>query len=189
MFVNVFEVPEMKGIMYIPGRPREYRADCKAGMFKIGESKVTGNELEIEILDCNTFEAELFNYRFQQWLQIIFVDRDNFISHILFKNESLDNFIEMFRELSKDKKALGSGIIKAIMSKRSSETGTYYAVEFSWQENKSERVKELKTFCESNKIYSARFNETLAQAQIPPAEPKKVEQIEEEKVTKPNGKR
>ncbi|MDJ0725598.1 MAG: hypothetical protein QNJ38_10845 [Prochloraceae cyanobacterium] len=118
MFINVFEVPETNGIMYIPGRPREYRADCKAGMFKIGESKITGNELNIEILSCDTFEAELFNYPRQQWLQIIFVDTDNIVSHVLFKNESLDNFIEMFRDLSKDKKALGTGIIKATMNKR-----------------------------------------------------------------------
>jgi len=188
MFINVFEVPETNGIMYIPGRPREYRADCKAGMFKIGESKITGNELNIEILSCDTFEAELFNYPRQQWLQIIFVDTDNIVSHVLFKNESLDNFIEMFRDLSKDKKALGSGIIKATMNKRSNDTGTYYAVEFSWQENKPERVKELSKFLQSNRVYSARFNETLAQAQITAAEPKKIEQVEETS-TKVNGKR
>lgn len=179
MFINVFEVPETNGIMYIPGRPRQYRADCKAGEFKIGESTNTGKKLNIEILKCRTFEAELFSYPFQQWLEVIFVDPDNIVSHILFKNESLDNFVEMFRCLRKDKKALGAGIIKASMNRRSSDTGTYYAVEFSWEENKPERVKELRKFFESNQVYSARFNETLAQAQIPPAEPKKIEQVKD----------
>ena len=72
--VNAFEPPKMDGIVYIPGRPRQYRSDCKAGVFKIGESKIIGNELKLEILSFRTFEEQLFNYPYQSWLEIIFVD-------------------------------------------------------------------------------------------------------------------
>ncbi|MDJ0725599.1 MAG: hypothetical protein QNJ38_10850 [Prochloraceae cyanobacterium] len=46
----------------------------------------------------------------------------------------------------------------------------------------------MSKFLQSNRVYSARFNETLAQAQITAAEPKKIEQVEETS-TKVNGKR
>lgn len=136
--VNAFEPPKMDGIVYIPGRPRQYRADCKAGVFKIGESKLIGNELKIEILSFRTFEEQLFNYPYQSWLEVIFVDPDNIVGHILFKTESLDNFLNLTLDLGVKGIAIGTGIVTAKMSKRSSDTGTYYAVEFEWEEQKKQ---------------------------------------------------
>jgi hypothetical protein len=54
--------------------------------------------------------------------------------------------------------AIGTGIIITKMSKRSSDTGTYYAVEFDWQEQKTERVAELKSFVTQHNLYAARMN-------------------------------
>ena len=45
MYVSAFQTPNLTGITYIPGRPRQYRADCKVGQFKIGESKFVGAKL------------------------------------------------------------------------------------------------------------------------------------------------
>jgi hypothetical protein len=157
--VNAFEPPKMDGIVYIPGRPRQYRADCKAGVFKIGESKIIGNELKLEILSFRTFEEQLFNYPYQSWLEVIFVNPDNIVGHILFKTESLDNFLNLTLDLGTLGVAIGTGIVAAKMSKRSSDTGTYYAVEFDWQEQKTERVTELKTFVTQHNLYAARMNE------------------------------
>jgi hypothetical protein len=157
--INAFEAPKMDGIVYIPGRPRQYRADCKAGVFKIGESKIVGNELKLEILSFRTFEEQLFNYPYQSWLEVIFVDPDNVVGHILFKTESLDNFFTLTLDLSIQGIAIGTGIVSAEMSKRSNDNGTYYAVEFDWQENQQERVEELKTFVSQHNLYAARLNE------------------------------
>ena len=158
--VNAFEPPKMDGIVYIPGRPRQYRGDCKAGVFKIGESKIVGNELKLEILSFRTFEEQLFNYPYQSWLEVIFVDPDNIVGHILFKTESLDNFLNLTLDLGVKGIAIGTGIVAAKMNKRTSDTGTYYAVEFDWQEHqKEERVAELKAFVEQNSLYAARMNE------------------------------
>jgi hypothetical protein len=157
--IDAFEAPKMDGIVYIPGRPRQYRADCKAGVFKIGESKIVGNELTIEILSFRTFEEQLFNYPYQSWLEVIFVDPDNIVGHLLFKTESLDNFLNLTLDLGLQGIAIGTGIVKAKMSKRSSDLGTYYAVEFDWQENQKERVEELKTFVSQHQLYAARMNE------------------------------
>jgi hypothetical protein len=54
--------------------------------------------------------------------------------------------------------AIGTGIVAAKMNKRSSDTGTYYAVEFDWQKQKTERVTELKTFVTQHNLYAARMN-------------------------------
>ena len=158
--VNAFEPPKMDGIVYIPGRPRQYRGDCKAGVFKIGESKIIGNELKLEILSFRTFEEQLFNYPYQSWLEVIFVDSDNIVGHILFKTESLDNFLNLTLDLGTKGIAIGTGIVTAKMSKRTSDTGTYYAVEFDWQEHsETERVAELKTFVGQNNLYAARLSD------------------------------
>ena len=158
--VNAFEPPQMDSIVYIPGRPRQYRGDCKAGAFKIGESKIIGNELKLEILSFRTFEEQLFNYPYQSWLEVIFVDPDNIVGHILFKTESLDNFLNLTLDLGTKGIAIGTGIITAKMSKRSSDTGAYYAVEFDWQEQEQkERVTELKTFVGQNNLYAARLSD------------------------------
>ena len=158
--VNAFEAPTMDGIVYIPGRPRQYRADCKAGAFKIGESRLIGNKLKLEILSFRTFEEQLFNYPYQSWLEVIFVDPDNIVGHVLFKTESLDNFLNLTLDLGVTHIAIGTGIVTAKMNKRSSDLGAYYAVEFDWEEHKQqERVSELKTFVSQNNLYAARMNE------------------------------
>lgn len=158
--INPFEAPKMDGIIYIPGRPRQYRGDCKAGVFKIGESKIIGNELKLEILSFRTFEEQLFNYPYQSWLEVIFVDPDNIVGHILFKTESLDNFLNLTLDLGVEGIAIGTGIVTAKMNKRSNDTGTYYAVEFSWEKHtKKERTEELKAFVSQNHLYAARISE------------------------------
>ncbi|MDJ0719844.1 MAG: hypothetical protein QNJ54_37420 [Prochloraceae cyanobacterium] len=51
MFINGFDLPESNnGIVYFPGSPRQYRVDCKAGIFKIGETDMLGNSLKMEVL-------------------------------------------------------------------------------------------------------------------------------------------
>ena len=77
--VNAFEPPQMDGIVYIPGRPRQYRGDCKAGAFKIGESKIVGKELKLEVLSFRTFEEQLFKY--DRW-RSIFVLLSGFFKYL-----------------------------------------------------------------------------------------------------------
>ncbi len=137
MFVSAFKVPESSnGIIHFPGNPRQYRSDCKAGVFKIGESEILGNSLEIEIISFRDFDDEIFGYPFQKWLEVFFIDKDNTVSHILFKTESIGNFLELLRKLTIASVAIGTCIITAKMSKRTNDHGTYYAVEFEATDNK-----------------------------------------------------
>ncbi len=176
MYINAFEIPKTdKGIVYFEGSPRPYRADCKGGIFKIGESDVLDNKLRMEILTFRTFPAELFNYEYQQWLEIFFIDKDNTVGHILFKTESINNFLELIRKLAIQNKAIGTCIVTAKTSKRSSEKGNYYAVEFESSDSNPERINELIEFVNQNQIYAARLastfegEETNQTKELPPA--------------------
>ncbi len=164
MFVNAFELPETSnGIVHFPGSPRQYRADCKAGIFKIGETDTLGKSIEMEIITYRSFNAELFGYRYQQWVEVFFIDKENTVSHILFKTESIANFLELMRKLTAIKKSIGTQIVTAKTAKRSNDSGTYYAVEFESKDNDSDRIKQLSDFVNSNinGIYSARLADTF----------------------------
>ncbi len=164
MFVNAFELPETSnGIVHFPGSPRQYRADCKAGIFKIGETDPLGKSIEMEIITYRSFNAELFGYRYQLWVEVFFIDKENTVSHILFKTESIANFLELMRKLTAIKKSIGTQIVTAKTAKRSNDSGTYYAVEFESKDNDSDRIKQLSDFVNSNinGIYSARLADTF----------------------------
>ena len=63
---------------------------------------------------------------------MIFVDADGIVSTVLFKTESLDNFLELHRQALADGESLLGKTIQASMSKRASrDSGQgYFAVEF-----------------------------------------------------------
>jgi hypothetical protein len=149
-FSNGFDHHEINGITFT-GKPRQYRADCQSGQFKIGGAKMLGKTLNLEILAFRKIQDELFGYDFQTWLEIIFIDPQNIISHIMFKSESLDNFDELVLELSDKKVAIACGTVTAQMQPRSSRANgtSYYAVEFTWQPKATERIAEIKAFAQT----------------------------------------
>ncbi|MDJ0718381.1 MAG: hypothetical protein QNJ54_29835 [Prochloraceae cyanobacterium] len=169
MFINGFDLPESNnGIVYFPGSPRQYRADCKSGIFKIGETDMLGNSLKMEVLGCYPFKKKIFNYPRQPWLEVFFIDKDNAFSNILFKTESINNFIELMRKLTLRSQTISTQIVTAKTAKRSSDRGTYYAVEFSASDNKPERIKQLIEFSKSegNQLYSSRFADDVSEVQL-----------------------
>ena len=149
-FSNGFDNYEINGITFT-GKPRQYRADCQSGQFKIGGAKMLGKILNLEILAFRKIQDELFGYDFQTWLEIIFIDPQNIISHIMFKSESLDNFDELQLDLSEKKQAIACGTVTAQMQPRSSRANgtSYYAVEFTWQPKATERIAEIKAFAQT----------------------------------------
>jgi hypothetical protein len=156
-FTSAFSAPKQEGIIYTLGHPRQYRADCKAGQFKIGESAMKGREMAMEIISYRVFEAVLFNYPNQSWLEIFFVDADNALSHLLFKGISIENFITLYTDIIIKRRSVGEGITTGRMEKRTGREGDYYVVEFSWKENTPERVRDLAEFAEANALVNARF--------------------------------
>ena len=114
------------------GSARQYRADCQLGQFKIGASKVVCGTLKLELMAARVLEGAFFGYPPQPWLNVIFVDADGIVATVLFKKESMDNFLELHRQAIAQGDLLLGKAIQARMSKRASrENGeSYYAVEF-----------------------------------------------------------
>ncbi|TAE23035.1 MAG: hypothetical protein EAZ92_15125 [Candidatus Kapaibacterium sp.] len=156
-FQSAFSVPKQEGIIYTAGHPRQYRADCKAGQFKIGESTMKGREMPMEVISYRTFEAELFNYPRQAWLEMFFVDAENALSHILFKGISIENFITLYTDILIKRRSVGESITTGRLEKRTGREGDYYLVEFAWKDSTPARVQELVEFAEANALVNARF--------------------------------
>lgn len=149
---DVFAVPDTNAISIL-GIPYKYKADCSAlGQFKTNSDELLGKTLQMEVLNYKVKKGTFFNYEENSWLEVLFVDKDNAVSVVLFKNESLTNFFEMLQEVTKKKLGIGLVIVTASMDKRTSEqfNSSYHAVKFSFVENKAERVAELKAFRDGN---------------------------------------
>ena len=112
------------------GEPRQYRADCKSGQFKIGKNDMVGKTLVIEPIAAKLTEDQLFNYERQKWTELLFVDKHGIVSTILFKGESLRNFIEIYRKAVVSGQMMNTLQLRAEMSSRSNNYGEFFAVEF-----------------------------------------------------------
>ena len=123
---------------------REYRADCRIGQFKIGASELRGDVLPMEILSWRIFTDELFGYPRQEWLQLLFLDSEGIFSSILFKTESIENFVNLAVELAAKKNNFDGGLTTGSMAERLGISGRYYAVEFSWEPLPPERLEKIK---------------------------------------------
>lgn len=116
-------------LLYI-GSPRQYRADCKSGQFKIGAGQMVGRTLKMEVIAARFIEDELFGYPYQKWVNLIFADPSGVVSSVLLKTESMDNFLEVYRLSIERGTPLPSLSIQGRMSQRAGESGPYFAVEF-----------------------------------------------------------
>ena len=125
-----FEAQKPEGLLYV-GSPRQYRADCKAGQFKIGASQVVGNRLKMEVIAARFVEGEFFGYDWKKWANIIFADESGAVSSMMIKTESLDNFLEVYRNALESRRTLLQLQLEAMMSARANDNGKFFAVEFS----------------------------------------------------------
>lgn len=152
---------------------RQWRAECGVGQFKIGQSLMRGNKLDIEVIAAQSHYGQPFaKYPPMDWLGLLFVDPDGVLSSCLFKKESRANFLELLRQLKlKGKSALGN-VIRATMMQRSGQgrddkgnpiAVAYYAVEFELLEKPAkyaQAIQQLKGTMDCNAMIE--FKETPA---------------------------
>ena len=112
---------------------RAYRSDCQIGMFKLGASTMKGQKLDMELIGAQLNIGEYFGYPpNMRWLAILFVDIEGVVSTVLFKTESLDNFLQLQIATRLKNESLLGKTVRATMNKRSSRANgnSYFAVEF-----------------------------------------------------------
>lgn len=140
--------PEAGQIM-ADSSPRQYRSDCQAGQFKVGSSIMKGSKLDMELISAQLSEENsYFGYPAMRWLALLFVDPEGVVSTILFKTESLDNFVELQRTLRLKGESVLGKTVRATMCKRASRaTGNaYFAVEFEIVGKKGKFVTAIQEF-------------------------------------------
>lgn len=132
------------------GRPTPYRGDCQMGKFKIKVNPVS-ETLDFTVLAIRHLQGEFFNYDYQDWIEIIFVDDKKIVSAMLLKTESMDNFGLTTKFILSSGKRLIDVIITGYFVKKTSviNKSSYYALEFRFRDNNPETVKEIETFLES----------------------------------------
>ncbi len=143
------------------GRPTPYRGDCQMGKFKIKANPVS-DTLDFTVLAIRHLQGEFFNYEYQDWIEIIFIDEKKIISAMLLKTESMDNFGLTTKFILSSGKRLIDVIITAYFVKKTSvvNKSSYYALEFRFKDNDPETVKEIETFmdsCDVTKITGLNF--------------------------------
>lgn len=148
-----FPAYEIAGIKFV-GAAREWRADCKAGIFRIGEGEPQGSKLRMEIMAAKNADTKILGYPQQIWWELLFVDRDGFVSTMLFKGQSVRSFVELMQRVVAEKIPPTQTIITAAMSKRTGAEGAYYVLEFSHEKNTAERVADIRNFMRSVPIPS-----------------------------------
>jgi hypothetical protein len=160
MFDFNFDAPELGKFIYA-GEPRLYQADCRSpGSFRImGVEGSDAKTLPMKILAYHSFEDELFGYDYQKWLEVLFIDKDNIVSSILLKTQSLSNFANFWLTLTQQGTGLSTGITTARLKKVSSrKNGTDYSTVTFFDENGDpafhplavKDVEELKDFVVSH---------------------------------------
>ncbi|MBK8550129.1 MAG: hypothetical protein IPL53_03345 [Ignavibacteria bacterium] len=129
------------------GRPTPYRGDCQMGKFKIKANPVS-DTLDFTVLAIRHLQGEFFNYEYQDWIEIIFIDEKKIISAMLLKTESMDNFGLTTKFILSSGKRLIDMIITGYFVKKTSvvNKSNYYALEFRFKDNDPETVKEIETF-------------------------------------------
>ncbi len=143
------------------GRPTPYRGDCQMGKFKIKANPVS-DTLDFTVLAIRHLQGEFFNYEYQDWIEIIFIDEKKIISAMLLKTESMDNFGLTTKFILSSGKRLIDVIITGYFVKKTSvvNKSSYYALEFRFRDNDQETIKEIETFmetCDVTKITGLNF--------------------------------
>lgn len=143
------------------GRPTPYRGDCQMGKFKIKANPVS-DTLDFTVLAIRHLQGEFFNYEYQDWIEIIFIDEKKIISAMLLKTESMDNFGLTTKFILSSGKRLIDVIITGYFVKKTSvvNKSSYYALEFRFRDTDPETIKEIETFmetCDVTKITGLNF--------------------------------
>jgi hypothetical protein len=143
---------------YLEGRPKQYRADAKAGNFNINGGTPVGGTLTFIPIAWRFFEDDILQMGKKKWVELFFVDDKNCVSAILFHGYSREHLEKLAQDLFYDDITLADVVISVGFVQKKNEkikpAATYHIAEFGVEEIANpEKVKELSDFAQANKIY------------------------------------
>jgi hypothetical protein len=143
---------------YLEGRPRQYRADAKAGNFNINGGNPIGETLSFTPIAWRFFEDDILQMGNKKWVELFFVDDKNCVSAILFHGYSREHLEKLAQDLFYDDVTLSDVILTVKFVQKKNEkikpAATYHIAEFEVEEVvDAQKVRELQEFASKNRIY------------------------------------
>ncbi len=152
---------------YLPGHPRQYRFDGKAGCFNINGNTVIGKSFTFQPIAWRIFTDDILGMGRKTWAELFFIDDKNCVSAILFHGYSVDNLFRQIEPLFYDGLTLADVVLTVTADKKQSKVengGTYYMAQFDYKPADKIATAMYKAFTTDREIYRA---ETLTdRAQI-----------------------
>lgn len=133
---------------YMPGMPRQYRFDGKAGSFNIGGNDIIGRTLTFQPIAWQVFTDNILGMGVKTWAELFFIDTKNCVSAVLFHGYSVDNLKRLIEPLFYDDLTLADVVLTVTAEKknRASDNATYFLAEFSYVEAPKDKVAEYAEF-------------------------------------------
>ncbi|RTQ52294.1 hypothetical protein EJV47_04535 [Hymenobacter gummosus] len=151
------EVTETPRFKYLPGHPRQIRADLKAGVFNVGGEKVLGKTLSFIPVALRIFRDNILNMGPKVWAELFFVDESGVVCAVLFHGYSVENLQKLNAALFYDELQLTDVVLTCTPQKKQTEKdgkpATYYIVEFSYQPADLAEVQARQEFAQDFDLY------------------------------------
>lgn len=169
--LNVFGTINKETINYF-NPAYAVRNDCQVGQWKVGDDNFLGNSLDIAIVATNPYYGALGKTKPTSWLQVFFVGSPsetklpiNTVCVTYLKTQSLSNLSQsVVEEMQNGDPALG--IFTASFTKKTSDLGNYYVVNFAFRDRTESEIPQLELiadFLNSNPLLTDNIPSTMVQ--------------------------
>ncbi|WBO84496.1 hypothetical protein [Hymenobacter yonginensis] len=151
------EVTETSRFRYLPGHPKQIRADLKAGVFNVGGDKVLGKSISFIPMALRIFSDNILNMGRKVWAELFFVDDTGAVCAVLFHGYSVENLQKLNASLFYDDLKLTDVLLTVTPQKKQTEKdgkpATYFIAEFSYTAADPAQVQALQEFAEDFDLY------------------------------------
>lgn len=151
------EVVESSRFKYLPGHPRQIRADLKAGVFNLNGQEVLGKTLTFIPVALRIFSDNILSMGRKVWAELFFIDKTGAVCAVLFHGYSVENLQKLNASLFYDDLKLTDVELTVTPVKKQTEKegkpATYFIAEFSYKAADPAEVQARQEFAEDFDLY------------------------------------
>ena len=156
------ELTEKSRFRYLPGHPKQIRADLKAGVFNVGGDKVLGKTISFILVALRIFSDNILNMGRKVWAELFFVDDSGAVCAVLFHGYSIENLQKLNASMFYDDLNLTDVVLTVTPVKKQTEKdgkpATYFIADFSYVAADPVEVQARQEFAQDFDLY---LEETL----------------------------
>ncbi|TDN39275.1 hypothetical protein E4631_15610 [Hymenobacter sp. UV11] len=151
------ELTETSRFKYLPGHPRQIRADLKAGVFNLNGQEVLGKSLTFIPVALRIFSDNILSMGRKVWAELFFIDKTGAVCAVLFHGYSVENLQKLNASLFYDDLSLTDVELTVTPVKKQTEKdgkpATYFIAEFSYAPADPAEVQARQEFAEDVDLY------------------------------------